>query len=162
MFFRLRSINFLFLLLVVSSIFATTVFTSSCGKVKPLNLSSLVEEELSWEQLVTQGQKQRSNGEFDAAEASFKEAILKCEEKNGPEDATTGTCVGYLAELYKSQQEWLKAEKEYKRWLSIMDQHDKTGEQVKAIRDGYKVIKEKIFKYGLRKATPEEQAEQEE
>ena len=155
--FRLTGIICLILFMAVS-----VCFNSACGKVKPLSLSSLVEEDKTWEQLVTEGQTARNSGKMDVAETSFKEAITICEEKFGVEDARTGTCVGYLAELYKSQQEYLKAEREYKRWLSIMDKHDSTGEQVKAIRRGYRQVKKKIKKYGLRKEDPKEDAEDKE
>lgn len=130
------------LLAVISS-----TFLFACADVKPLSFS--LDSKKTWEDLVAEGQVALSAGKIPAAEAAFSEAVEKCSEKFGEDDARTGTCVGYLAELYRNQQEWLKAGKAYKRWMSIMDKNDPTGEQLKIIRKGYKEIRHKIKQYGL-------------
>lgn len=143
---------------LLSLLLASTFLVSACGDVKPLSFG--MSADLSWEQLVTEGQNAYRAGKIDVAEKKYVEAVQKCEEKFGEDDARTGNCVGYLAELYKYKQDWLKAEKEYKKWLTIMDKHDSTGEQVKVIRKGYSEVKEKIKKYGL-KADPTEASDSE-
>ncbi|MEZ4536835.1 MAG: tetratricopeptide repeat protein [Cyanobacteriota/Melainabacteria group bacterium] len=100
------------LLAVISS-----TFLFACADVKPLSFS--LDSKKTWEDLVAEGQAALSAGKIPAAEAAFSEAVEKCSEKFGEDDARTGTCVGYLAELYRNQQEWLKAGKAYKRWMSI-------------------------------------------
>lgn len=141
---KLGQIKVLHLFLLVAS---TSLFTVGCGDVKELSFN--LKNDKSWEVLLEEGRTAKSKGNMAAAEAAFQQAADKCAEKFGEDDGRTGTCVGYLAELYRNQQEWLKARKAYRRWLTIMDKNDPTGEQMKVIRKGYKEIKRKIRKYGL-------------
>jgi|GEM_PF-1455448 len=120
---------------------------SACGDVSPMEFN--LADKRTWVDLVADAQKAQGRGNLPEAEKLFQEALQKAEAKYGEDAIETGTCVGYLAELYRYQQEYLKADKEYKRWLTIMQKHDSTGEQVKNIRKNYKEVRKKIRQYGL-------------
>ncbi len=141
---KLGQMKVLHLFLLAASM---SFFMTGCGDVKPLSFD--MKNDKSWEVLLEEGRTARNKGNMAAAEAAFQQAADKCAEKFGENDGRTGTCVGYLAELYRNQQEWLKARKAYRRWLSIMDKNDPTGEPIKVISKGYKEIRRKIKKYGL-------------
>ncbi|MBZ0184639.1 MAG: tetratricopeptide repeat protein [Candidatus Obscuribacterales bacterium] len=134
---------------LLSAVFLIGFFLSACGDVESIHSGMLGKR--SWVDLVADAQKAQSAGNLPEAEKLFQEALAKAEAKHGMDAPETGTCVGYLAELYRYQQEYLKADKEYKRWLKIMENYDSTGEQIKNIRKNYKEVRKKIKQYNLLK-----------
>lgn len=125
---------------------------TSCGDVaKPgeLSLPGMGGGAKKFEDIIAQAKTARDAGNTPEAEKLYNEAIEVCKKKYGENDARTGTCVGYLAELYMAKQDWKLAYTNYKRWQTIMQEVDPGGEQIKNIQADLKKIKEKLIQYGL-------------
>jgi len=101
----------------------------------------------TWTQNVTIGNDAMKAGDYVAAEKAYQEAINECEKKYGEMDGRTGTCIGYLGQLYVAQQEWLKAEKIYKRLLVNKEKTEPANLPV--YKEQYATIQQKIKEYGL-------------
>jgi hypothetical protein len=132
----------------------TAVVLTACGEVgKPdFNMGGNMGGK-KFEAVVTEAQAARTAGNIADAEKLYNEAIEICVKKYGENAAQTGTCVGYLAELYMAKQDWKLAYTNYKRWQAIMQEVDPGGEQLKIIQQNLKKVKEKMIQYNL---VPEE------
>lgn len=131
------------------------VALTSCGDVGKADFSKLTGGGGSqkFEDVVAQARAAKDAGNTAEAEKLYNQAIDICKKKFGENAAQTGTCVGYLAELYMAKQDWRLAYTNYKRWQAIMQEVDPGGEQLKIIQQDLRKIKEKLIQYNL---VPEE------
>lgn len=127
------------------------VALTSCGDVSRPDFGSLTGGggPKKFEDLVASAKTARDAGNTAEAEKLYNEAIEVCKKKYGENAAQTGTCVGYLAELYMAKQDWKLAYTNYKRWQAIMQEVDPGGEQLKIIQTNLRKIKEKLIQYNL-------------
>jgi len=127
------------------------VALTSCGNVDKPDFGSLMGGggPKKFENVVAQAKSAKDAGNIAEAEKLYNEAIEVAKGKFGENAAQTGTCVGYLAELYMQKQDWKLAYTNYKRWQAIMQEVDPGGEQIKIIQSDLKKIKEKLIQYNL-------------
>ncbi|MDZ4832220.1 MAG: tetratricopeptide repeat protein [Candidatus Melainabacteria bacterium] len=132
------------------------VALTSCGEVGKPDFGKLTGGgggNQKFEDVVAQARAAKDAGNTAEAEKLYNQAIEICTKKFGENAAQTGTCVGYLAELYMAKQDWKLAYTNYKRWQAIMQEVDPGGEQLKIIQQDLRKIKEKLIQYNL---VPEE------
>lgn len=103
----------------------------------------------SWTELVSEGNQAQKKQDAATAEKKYQEAIAQAETKFGIDDPRTATCLGYLAELYGSQQEWRKAAKVYKRLVATKKKWAPKSEEYARARKEYAFVRKKLKKYGL-------------
>jgi tetratricopeptide (TPR) repeat protein len=147
--------------IVICFLIACTLSSCKDGQFTELNLGG-GKADLNWEALVANAKIAKDKGNVAGAEEMYKEAAEKCAKAYGENDGRTATCVGYLAELYFSKQEWRVAYETYKRWIKILQEIDPSGDNLKHAKENYKKVKEKLKQYGLADEIKKEQKEKKE
>jgi tetratricopeptide (TPR) repeat protein len=107
------------------------------------------------------GQAKAKAGNYLAAEALYIKAKDRCETIFGKNDARTGTCLGYLAELYRGEQEYVKAAIVYRRLIEIEERCAPNSAELEEDLKEYQDVLAKLKEYGLDK-TPDQSKEEKE
>jgi len=129
-------------------ILLTMCFTL-CGAAACLGLAPAPK---NWTEMVTAGNEALKSGDATGnatAEKMFTDAAAECEKKYGKYDNRRATCLTYLAELYRDEQEYRKAAIEYKELITVKEQSDPNGQELAGIREEYAQIQAKMKEYGL-------------
>lgn len=101
--------------------------------------------------MVTAGNDAMKAGDYATAEKNFTSAEKQCAKEFGKEDARRATCLGYLAEMYRAQQEYRKAALVYKELIEINEKTAPKSQELANFRAQYAEIQHKIKEYGLDK-----------
>jgi tetratricopeptide (TPR) repeat protein len=88
-------------------------------------------------------------GNYLAAEELYSKARKQCEDRFGANDARTGTCLGYLAELYRGEQEYVKAAATYKTLIAIEQRCAPNSAELERDINEYQSVLAKVKEYGL-------------
>ena len=91
-------------------------------------------------------------GDYLAAEDLYLKAKEKCQNNFGDNDARTGTCLGYLAELYLGEQEYVKAAVTYKNLIAIERRCAPNSAELERDVKEYEFVQEKLKEYGLQES----------
>lgn len=90
--------------------------------------------------------------DYLAAEEFYLKAKDQCETNFGKTDARTATCLGYLAELYRAEQEYAKAAVTYKNLIKIQQHCAPNSAELERTIKVYKQVLTKVKEYGLEHA----------
>jgi hypothetical protein len=112
---------------------------SSCGTT----------EKRSWSTCIEEANQRIKAKQAVRAEALYLEAEDLCEKSYGKEDVRTGTCLAYLAELYRGEQEYIKAARIYRRLIAVEEKIHGSSADLERWRDEYAHIRQKMRKYGI-------------
>jgi hypothetical protein len=88
-------------------------------------------------------------GDYLTAEDLYLKAKEQCEANFGKNDARTGTCLGYLAELYLGEQEYVKAAITYRSLIEIEQQCAPSSAELERDIKEYQFVLSKLRQYGL-------------
>ncbi len=132
-------------------LFLTICFTlCGAGACQPLDMAGGGSPK-KWDQFLEAGNVSMKAGDYPAAEANFEKAEKLCAKEFGKDDARRATCLGYLAEMYRAQQEYRKAALVYKELIEIHEKIDPKSSELANFRAQYAEIQRKIKDYGLDK-----------
>ncbi|CAN5577841.1 hypothetical protein BH10CYA1_BH10CYA1_22260 [soil metagenome] len=133
-------------------LFLTICFTlCGAGACQPLDMNGGGGGPKKWDQFLEAGNVSMKAGDYVAAEASFEKAEKLCAKEFGKDDARRATCLGYLAEMYRAQQEYRKAALVYKELIEIHEKINPKSTELANFRAQYTEIQRKIKDYGLDK-----------
>jgi hypothetical protein len=91
-------------------------------------------------------------GDYLAAEDLYLKAKEECQNNFGDNDARTGTCLGYLAELYLGEQEYVKAAVTYRSLIAIERRCAPNSAELERDVKEYEFVQEKLKEYGLQES----------
>ena len=128
--------------LVVSCFAASMLF--GCGEDRS--------KQNAWLESVQIANEKLKARDYLAAEEFYLKAKEQCESNFGKTDARTGTCLGYLAELYRAEQEYAKAAVTYKALIVIQQQCAPHSTELEQTIKAYKQVLSKVKEYGLEHA----------
>lgn len=132
-------------------LFLTICFTlCGAGACQPLDMNGGGSPK-KWDQFLEAGNTSMKAGDYAAAEESFEKAEKLCAKEFGKDDARRATCLGYLAEMYRAQQEYRKAALVYKELIEIHEKINPKSNELANFRAQYAEIQRKIKDYGLDK-----------
>ncbi|MBS1953084.1 MAG: tetratricopeptide repeat protein [Cyanobacteria bacterium SZAS-4] len=132
-------------------LFLTICFTlCGAGACQPLDMNGGGDAK-KWDKMLEAGNTSMKAGDYAAAEDSFVKAEKLCAKEFGKDDARRATCLGYLAEMYRAQQEYRKAALVYKELIEIHEKIDPKSSELANFRSQYAEIQRKIKDYGLDK-----------
>jgi len=130
-------------------LFLTICFTlCGAGACQPLDLNGGGTPK-KWDQFLEAGNTAKKSGDYAGAEDSYVKAEKLCAKEFGKDDGRRATCLGYLAQMYREQQEYRKAALVYKQLIDIHEKLDPKSQELKNFRDQYAEIQRKIKDYGL-------------
>jgi tetratricopeptide (TPR) repeat protein len=97
------------------------------------------------------GNTAKAAGDYAAAEEAYEKAEKVCAKEFGKDDARRATCLAYLAEMYRAQQEYRKAALVYKELIEVYEKIDPKSTDLANFKSQYAEIQHKIKEYGLDK-----------
>lgn len=132
-------------------LFLTICFTlCGAGACQPLDMGGGGELK-RFDQYLAKGNTAKAAGDYAGAEEAYTKAEKLCAKEYGKDDARRATCLGYLAMMYKDQQEYRKAALVYKELIEIHEKIDPKSSELATFKSQYSEIQRKIKEYGLDK-----------
>jgi len=132
-------------------LFLTICFTlCGAGACQPLDMGGGGEPK-KFDQFIAKGNTALSAGDYAGAEDAYTKAEKLCAKEFGKDDPRRATCLGYLAMMYKDQQEYRKAALVYKELIEIHEKIDPKTAELATFKSQYTEIQRKIKEYGLDK-----------
>jgi tetratricopeptide (TPR) repeat protein len=129
--------------------FLTICFTlCGAGACQPLDMNGSSNPK-KWSDLVNAGNNAIKAGDYAAAETAFDSAQKACAKEFGKDDPRRATCLGYLAEMYRNEQEYRKAALIYKELIEIDEKTNPKSADLVTFRAQYAEIQQKIKEYNL-------------
>jgi tetratricopeptide (TPR) repeat protein len=130
-------------------LFLTICFTlCGAGACQPLDMNGGGGKK-NWTALVEAGNTAVKAGDYATAEESYISAEKACAKEFGKDDGRRATCLGYLAQMYRNQQEYRKAALVYKELIEVHEKIDPKSADLVAYKAQYAEIQKKIKDYGL-------------
>jgi Tetratricopeptide repeat len=112
----------------------------------------------AWLESIRVANDKVKTGNYLEAEDLYLKAKEQCEANFGKQDARTGTCLGYLSELYLGEQEYVKAAITYRSLIEIEKQcAPNSAELERDIRE-YQFVLAKLKEYGLEETLEQSRA----
>ncbi len=129
-------------------LFLTICFTlCGAGACSPLDMGGGGQKK--WVESLAAGNSAMKAGDYAAAETSFVTAEKLCAKDFGKDDPRRATCLAYLAEMYRAQQEYRKAALIYKELIEIKEKTDPKSADLANFRAQYGEVQRKIKDYNL-------------
>jgi|688.fasta_scaffold270027_2 tetratricopeptide (TPR) repeat protein len=133
-------------------LFLTICFTlCGAGACRPLDMGGGEGDPKRFDQFLAKGNTAKAAGDYAGAEDAYTKAEKLCAKEYGKDDARRATCLGYLAMMYKDQQEYRKAALVYKELIEIHEKIDPKSQELAQFKSQYSEIQHKIKEYGLDK-----------
>ena len=130
-------------------LFLTICFTlCGAGACQPLDMNGGGGSK-KWTEFIEAANASKKAGDYAAAEDAYEKAEKLCAKQFGKDDARRATCLGYLAEMYRDQQEYRKAALVYKQLIEVHEKIDPKSPDLANFRAQYAEIQRKIKDYGL-------------
>ena len=123
-----------------------TMCFTLCGAMACLGIG---DPPKTWTGMITKGNEALKGGDNATAETDFKEAEQMCEKQFGKYDGRRATCLAYLAEMYRDEQEYRKAALAYKELIAVKEKADPNGQDLATFREQYSEIQGKLKEYGI-------------
>jgi len=140
------------------------VFATPLGKIFVLVLTISACHHVSqddWLDFIKLANNQFKAKHYLAAEKLYVKAKTLCEMRFGHDDARTATCLAYLAELYRCEQEYVQAALTYERLIAIEEQCNPNSVDLERFKKEYKQVLAKVKDYGLEAGLKEARAQPE-
>jgi len=135
-----------------SSLLACRRFKAACLAIVLITLGACArkdDSENAWLEYIRLANDKVKVGDYLAAEDLYLKAKEQCQNNFGDNDARTGTCLGYLAELYLGEQEYVKAAVTYKSLIAIERRCAPNSAELERDVKEYEFVQEKLKEYGL-------------
>jgi tetratricopeptide (TPR) repeat protein len=130
-------------------LFLTICFTlCGAGACQPLDMNGGGSPK-KWTEFIDLANTAKKAGDYAGAEDAYTKAEKLCAKQFGKDDGRRATCLGYLAEMYRDQQEYRKAALVYKELIEIHEKIDPKSMDLVNFRAQYAEIQRKIKDYGL-------------
>jgi hypothetical protein len=114
------------------------------------------EKTKTWLGCLDQANLQIKNNHYVKAEELYLQAEDLCEKSCGKEDPRVGTCLAYLAELYRGETEYIKAARTYRKLIALEEKAHGNPSDIERWREEYNQILRKMEKYGITDAESEQ------
>lgn len=138
-----------------SSLLGCRWFKAACLTIALVTLGACAKKDANeevWLEYIRLANDRAKAGDYLAAEDLYLKAKEHCATNFGDSDARTGTCLGYLAELYLGEQEYVKAAVTYKSLIAIERRYAPNSAELERDIKEYEFVQEKLKEYGLQES----------